>query len=111
MRRACGESSMISTMTQPIDLRELDLFAFCRKGGGAAGEVAVRDLPRILAETAAGAPASAPDDVFTYTVTGFAREQATEPGAAPVQRLFLDLVVNGHMWLDCQRCLEVYAEP
>ncbi len=98
-------------MTQPIDLRELDLFAFCRKGGSAAGEVPVRDLPRILAETAAQAPASAPDEVFTYTATGSVREEATEPGAPMVQRLFLDLAVSGHVWLECQRCLDVYAEP
>ncbi|PMX90445.1 metal-binding protein, partial [Pseudomonas sp. GW460-13] len=36
-------------MTQPIDLRALDLFALCRKGESLAGDVAVRDLPRILA--------------------------------------------------------------
>uniref|UniRef100_Q46Z02 Large ribosomal RNA subunit accumulation protein YceD n=2 Tax=Burkholderiaceae TaxID=119060 RepID=Q46Z02_CUPPJ len=102
---------MSSNMTQPIDLRELDLFAFCRKGSSAAGEVAVRDLPRILAETAAQAPASAPDEVFTYTATGFVHEEATEPGAPMVQRLFLELAVNGQVWLDCQRCLAAYAEP
>jgi uncharacterized protein len=102
---------MSSNMTQSIDLRELDLFAFCRKGGSAAGEVAARDLPRILAETAAQAPVSAADEVFAYTATGFAREEASEPGAPAVQRLFLDLAVNGRVWLNCQRCLEGYAEP
>jgi uncharacterized protein len=102
---------MSSNMTQPIDLRELDIFAFCRKGGSAAGEVAVQDLPRILAETAAQAPASARDEVFTYTATGFGREEATAPGAPVVQRLFLDLAVKGQVWLECQRCLEVFADP
>ncbi|KWR92131.1 DUF177 domain-containing protein [Cupriavidus sp. IDO] len=98
-------------MTQPIDLRELDLFAFCRKGESAAGEVATRDLPRILAETAADAPASAPGEMFAYKASGFMREEAAEPGAPVTQRLFLDLDVDGRVWLDCQRCLQVYAEP
>lgn len=101
-------------MTQPIqpfDLRETDLFAFCRKGGAAAGEIVVRDLPRILAETSAEAPASAAEEVFAYTLAGFVREEAVEPGAPVSQRLFLDVTVNGRVWLDCQRCLGVYDEP
>ncbi len=96
---------------QPIDLRETDLFALCRKGIVASGEVAVRDLPRILAETAADAPASAADEAFAYTLAGFVREEAVEPGVPVSQRLFLDLEVKGRVWLDCQRCLQVYAEP
>ncbi|UIF85185.1 DUF177 domain-containing protein [Cupriavidus sp. UYPR2.512] len=98
-------------MTQPIDLRALDLFALCRKGESLAGDVAVRDLPRILAETAAQAPASAPDETFAYTATGFMREEAAEPGAPVMRRLFLDVTVQGRTWLDCQRCLAPYAEP
>ncbi|MDF3835294.1 DUF177 domain-containing protein [Cupriavidus basilensis] len=97
-------------MTQPIDLRALDLFAFCRAGGNAAGEVAARDLPRIIAETAAQAPVSAPDEVFGYVLTGFVEEDTSEPGTAPTQHLYIDLSVNGRVWLDCQRCLQVYTE-
>jgi len=106
----------MSQPTQPaasagaFDLRETDLFAFCRKGGNAAGDVVMRDLPRILAETAADAPASAPDETFHYTVAGFVREKAVEPGAPVSQRLFLDVTVDGRVWLDCQRCLGVYPE-
>ncbi|NOV27446.1 DUF177 domain-containing protein [Cupriavidus necator] len=98
-------------MTQPIDLRALDLFAMCRKGESLAGDVAVRDLPRILAETTAQAPASAPDETLAYTGTGFVREEAAGPGAPVAQRLFLDVTVQGRMWLDCQRCLAPYAQP
>ncbi|WP_454764475.1 DUF177 domain-containing protein [Cupriavidus campinensis] len=94
-----------------FDLRETDLFAFCRKGGNVAGDVAMRDLPRILAETAADAPASAPDEIFRYTLAGVMREEAAEPGAPVLQRLFLDVTVEGRVWLDCQRCLQVYPEP
>ncbi|ABF09310.1 DUF177 domain-containing protein [Cupriavidus metallidurans] len=107
----------MSQPTQPVasagafDLRETDLFAFCRKGSNATGDVATRDLPRILAETAADAPASAPDETFHYTVAGSVRDEAVEPGTPVVQRLFLDVAVNGRVWLDCQRCLGVYAEP
>ncbi|MBP0624290.1 YceD family protein [Cupriavidus consociatus] len=98
-------------MTQPIDLRALDLFAFCRKSESLSGDVAVRDLPRILAETAAQAPASAPEETLAYTATGFVREEAAEPGAPVARRLFLDVTIKGRMWLDCQRCLAPYAEP
>jgi len=107
----------MSQPTQPaasavaFDLRETDLFAFCRKGGSAAGDVVMRDLPRILAETAADAPASAPEETFHFTVGGFAREEAAEPGAPVSRRLFLDVTVDGRVWLDCQRCLGVYPEP
>jgi len=93
-----------------FDLRETDLFAFCRKSGNVAGDVAMRDLPRILAETAADAPASAPDEIFRYTLAGGMREEAAEPGAPVLQRLFLDVTVEGRVWLDCQRCLQVYPE-
>jgi len=96
--------------TQPIDPRALDLFAFCRAGGEAAGEVAARDLPRIIAETAAQAPASAADEVFAYALSGFVEEEEGEPGAPATQRLFVDLTVDGRVWLDCQRCLRVFAQ-
>lgn len=107
----------MSQPTQPaasavaFDLRETDLFAFCRKGGSVAGDVATRDLPRILAETAKDAPASAPDETFHYTLTGFMHEEAVEAGAAVSQRLFVDVTVQDRVWLDCQRCLQVYPEP
>ncbi|SDC12968.1 uncharacterized protein SAMN05216345_101635 [Cupriavidus sp. YR651] len=94
-----------------FDLRETDLFAFCRKGGNVTGEVVTRDLPRILAETAEDAPASAPEETFRYMLAGFVREEAVEPGEPVSKRMFLDVTVNGRVWLDCQRCLQVYPEP
>lgn len=94
-----------------FDLRETDIFAFCRKGGSAEGEIAVRDLPRILAETAEDAPATAPDETFRYTIRGFVQEDAAEPGAPAVQRLYLDVTTAGRVWQDCQRCLAAFAEP
>ena len=120
----CGRPSIIlldrpSLVTKPAqpsdsapsDLNGFDLFAFCRKGGSVSGEVPVRELPRILAETAGNAPATAASESFAFTATGFAREEAVEPGAPVTQRLFLDLTVNGQVWSDCQRCLQVFAEP
>jgi len=98
-------------MTQPIDLQAFDLFEFCRSSGSAAGEIAARELPRIIAETSAEAPASAPDDLFRYTMSGSAQDEAAEPGKPARRRLFLDLAVQGGMWLNCQRCLAVYAAP
>lgn len=103
-------------MTKPtppsdLDLSAFDLFAFCRKGGSLAGEVPVRELPRILAETAQAAPATAADEKFSFTAGGSVLEEAAEPGAPVAQRLFLDLTVDGQVWVDCQRCLQVFAEP
>lgn len=98
-------------MTQPIDLQAFDLFEFCRSGGSLAGEVKARELPRIIAETSDEAPPLAADDPFRYTMQGFVREEAAEPGAAAHKRLFLDVSVEGRIWLDCQRCLAVYAQP
>ncbi|CAG9163789.1 DUF177 domain-containing protein [Cupriavidus pampae] len=94
-----------------FDLRETDIFAFCRKGGSAEGDIAVRDLPRILAETAKDAPATAADEIFHYTVDGFVSEEAGEPGAPAVQRLYLDVTTTGRVWQDCQRCLAAFPEP
>ena len=39
------------------------------------------------------------------------REEAAAPGKPVTQRLFVDVTVDGRVWLDCQRCLTVYAEP
>ncbi|TWG85475.1 uncharacterized protein L602_002500000760 [Cupriavidus gilardii J11] len=100
-----------SAMTQPIDLQAFDIFEFCRSGGALAGEVAARELPRIIAETSGDAPASAANEMFRYEMSASVREEAAEPGTAARRRLFVDLSVQGRMWLDCQRCLQVYAEP
>lgn len=105
-----SQPSQPAAFAAAFDLRETDLFAFCRKAGQVTGEVPVRDLPRILAETAADAPASAADETFAYTLNGFVREEAAEPGAPVSQRLFVDVTVDGQVWLDCQRCLGVYPE-
>jgi uncharacterized protein len=106
-----AEAAQPSEMTQPIDLHSLDVFAFCRASGSAEGDVAVGKLPRIIAETAAGAPPALMEGAFRYVMSGFVSAEATEPGAAPKDRLFLDLAVTGQVWLNCQRCLEGYAEP
>src|SRR5437868_15052535 len=100
-----------SEMAQPIDLHSLDVFAFCRAGGSAEGEVALGELPRIIAETAAGAPAAVIGAVFRYEMSGSVRKEAAEPDAAAKDRLFLALAVTGQVWLNCQRCLDGYAEP
>lgn len=97
-------------MTQPIDLQAFDIFEFCRSGGALSGDIAARQLPRIIAETSGDAPASAPDETFGYAMSGSVREEAAEPGTPARRRLFLELSVDGRMWLDCQRCLQVYAE-
>jgi uncharacterized protein len=101
----------MTQQTQPIDLQAFDVFAFCRNGASLAGEIAVRELPRIIAETSADAPASAAGEVFGYKLSGFVSTEASEPGAAGRQRAYIELAVTGQVWLDCQRCLQVYAQP
>lgn len=98
-------------MNQPFDLRAFDLFDFCRSGGSAGGEIATHDLPRIIAETADDAPPLAGSEPFAWRMTGSVVEVASEPGKAARRRLFLELSVEGRLWLDCQRCLQVYAQP
>ncbi|MBY4896349.1 DUF177 domain-containing protein [Cupriavidus sp. AU9028] len=98
-------------MNQPFDFRAFDLFDFCRSGGSTGGEIATHDLPRIIAETADDAPPLAGSEPFAWRMTGSVREEASEPGMAARRRLFLELTVDGRMWLDCQRCLQVYAQP
>lgn len=97
-------------MTQPLDLHSFDIFAFCRAQGSVQAQVVVREMPRIIAETSANAPAGAPDETFSYALTGFERKVASESGGAARQKSFVDLAVTGRVWLDCQRCLGGYAE-
>ena len=66
-------------------------------------------MPRLLAEQAADAPADA-NTPFSWHLQGLVREEATA-GQLPRQRLFVDLEVEGAVWLQCQRCLKAYEQP
>ncbi|MCO5398173.1 YceD family protein [Ralstonia soli] len=92
-----------------MDFRAFDLFAFIRAGEPASGTVSLTDMPRLLAEQAADAPADA-NRQFRWQMQGAVHEEATA-GQSAQQRLFVDLQVDGSIWLQCQRCLKAYEQP
>lgn len=92
-----------------MDFRAFDLFAFIRSGERASGTVNLAEMPRLLAEQAADAPVDA-DTRFRWQMQGAIREEATA-GESARQRLFVDLEVDGAVWLQCQRCLKAYGQP
>lgn len=92
-----------------MDFRSFDLFAFIRSGEPASGAVSLADMPRLLAEQAADTPAGV-NAQFRWQMQGVVREEAAA-GQSARQRLFVDLEVNGSIWLQCQRCLKAYEQP
>ncbi|GCB02900.1 DUF177 domain-containing protein [Ralstonia sp. SET104] len=92
-----------------MNFRAFDLFAFIRAGEPASGTVNLADMSRLLAEQAADAPADV-NTQFRWKMHGAVREEATA-GQAARQRLFIDLEVDGAVWLQCQRCLKAYEQP
>ncbi|AMP38113.1 YceD family protein [Ralstonia solanacearum] len=93
-----------------MDFRAFDLFAFIRGGEQASGSVGLTDMPRLLAEQAADAPANA-GNLFRWQMRGVVRDEAVAAGQSPRQRLLVDLEVDGAVWLQCQRCLRAYEQP
>ncbi len=67
-------------------------------------------MPRLQAEQAADASAGA-GDLFHWQMQGIVRDEAVAAGQSPRQRLFVDLEVDGVVWLQCQRCLHAYGQP
>jgi uncharacterized protein len=94
-----------------LDPRALDLFEFARQGQHAADELRIEQLPRMLTEVAADAPARADyDPVLRWRAEGgVALELRPDGGEAQVA--YLRLSVHGSVWLECQRCLEAYRQP
>jgi uncharacterized protein len=93
-----------------VDFRAFDLFAFIRGGEQVSGTVSLADMPRLLAEQAADAPADA-DGLFRWQMQGAVRDEVVSAGQSTSQRLFVDLEVQGAVWLQCQRCLKAYEQP
>lgn len=93
-----------------VDFRAFDLFAFIRGGESVSGSIGLNDMSRLLAERAADAPADA-GHLFCWRMQGIVRDEAVAAGQSPRQRLFVDLEVDGAVWLQCQRCLRAYEQP
>lgn len=87
---------------------EFDIFAFARKGEQLEGTLTLQQLPRMIAEMAPDAPASAGQEVFTWSIRGTQREEFTEGQTR--QRLFVQVQLAGGIWLTCQRCLQPYFQ-
>lgn len=89
------------------DPRSVDVFEFARNSLSAAGEAHLADLPRMLAEVPADAPEQ--DTVLRWRLRGETRTEAAAAGAEVV-RPYLRLMLDGAIWLECQRCLGPYRQ-
>jgi uncharacterized protein len=91
----------------PADLRALDIYEFATSGRQAAGALRVSQMPRMLAEVPAEAPAR--DAVFTWQGEGSTQPELQDDGTDAPQP-YLRLAVHGSVWLTCQRCLQPYSQ-
>jgi uncharacterized protein len=92
-----------------VDPRQLDLFEFARSGRQAAGVVRISQLPRMLNEVSADAPADERDTAFTWQAEGSTQPELQDNGTEGPQP-YLRLAIHGAAWLECQRCLAPYEQ-
>jgi uncharacterized protein len=92
-----------------VDPREFDLFEFARSGRQAAGVVRISQLPRMLNEVPADAPADERDTAFTWQAEGTTQPELQDDGTEGPQP-YLRLAIHGAAWLECQRCLAPYEQ-
>jgi uncharacterized protein len=90
-----------------VDPHAFDLFEFARSGRQAAGVVCVSQLPRMLNEVPAEAPAR--DSAFTWQAEGSTQPELQDDGTEGPQP-YLRLAIHGSAWLACQRCLAPYEQ-
>lgn len=83
-------------MKTEIAPQRLDVTAFAEVGGALAGSTALKDFPRLSAETTGAAP----DAAVPWEARGEAR-----PGATGATEPWLHLVADATLPLVCQRCL------
>jgi uncharacterized protein len=102
-------STQHSGKSAAVDPRQLDLFEFARSGRQAAGVVRVSQLPRMLNEVPAEAPADERDTAFTWQAEGSTHPELQDNGTEGLQP-YLRLAVHGAAWLECQRCLAPYEQ-
>jgi DUF177 domain-containing protein len=96
-------------MPAAVDPRQLDVFEFARSGRQAAGVVRVSQLPRMLNEVPADAPADERDTAFTWQAEGSTQPELQDDGTEGPQP-YLRLAIHGSAWLECQRCLAPYEQ-
>ncbi len=90
------------------DHSTLDLFEFVNSQRSIDGTLCLADLPRILNE-------AAPDTLehhasFSWHAVGERREVLSDKGKV-VTKPYLQLTIDGAIWLMCQRCLTAYEQP
>lgn len=100
-----GWSSRLSATVN--DHSTLDLFDFVNSQRRLSGTVYLEDLPRILNEAAPNALEH--KRAFSWQAVGERREVLADKGKA-VAQVYLQLTINGVIWLICQRCLEPYEQ-
>ena len=94
-----------SSDSRQLDPRKLDLFELTRNARVLSGSVGVQQLPRMSTEIPTDAPER--DTAFEWRAEGSMQSEFSARGArGGVQtQPFLRLVVQGSVWLTCQRCL------
>jgi uncharacterized protein len=84
----------------------VDLFAFIRDRQQLEGELQLTASPLLADAIIDNPPESTP--LLRWTATGAARK-AAQPGS--IAKPCLHLVLEGEIWLECQRCLGAYRHP
>jgi len=104
------ESTRQPSVVKPADLHDVDLFEFARAGRQASGKVLLSQLPRMLNEVPADAPAhDAQNAAFSWQAEGSQQMELQDNGAQGPQP-YLRLALHGAAWLECQRCLAPYPQ-
>jgi len=83
-------------MKNNLDLKELDILTFAKNGASLCGEYALGTLPRLAQEDVS----ENPTQLVHWSLKG--EEIKSEDGA---NQIWLYLVANTHITLNCQRCL------
>lgn len=94
-----------------LDPHALDIFEFARAGRQAAGQLRVDQLPRMVNEVPADAPALPDyDPALRWQAEGGSTRELQADGTESDEP-YLRLAVHGAVWLECQRCLQPYRQP
>jgi len=106
MVRDSGKAAQPDVL-EPDAARSIDIFEFVRHQRSAVGTIGLGRLPRLLAEVppdAADLPAP-----LNWQASGSTTSQADESGQHDER--WLEVKVEGAVWLECQRCLAPLMQP
>lgn len=92
-------------MKKEFDPQRLDVALLAREGERVEGQWRLAQLER-LSEACVAPAGDAPLEPVAWSAEG---ETRTRPGAQP--QVWLHVVADGAVWLQCQRCLQPMREP